>query len=650
MENQAEKTKKELLEPKLPTPFPVPRDFWTCPDTGMKVPKKIDANLRFRAELLRRAEDDVDLQQDLMTICSKSILFWINTFCFTYKQFDIDPIKHKQVPAKNKHIPFITWDIQDKLVLRALYKIIAGEDLGCDKSRDMGATWIFLAVLHWIWLFWPDSKILELSRTEDYVDKSGNHKALFWKHDYINLWLPEWMTPPDVGPGQKNRTKMRLHNELNGSTIEGESTTRNAARGDRRTVVLMDEFAAVENGEEMRSATTDVTPCRLINSTPLGPGTAYTRWIKSGQIEVFILDWRDHPEKGLERYTVYDEEKRAWKIRSPWYDNEAKRRSPQEMAQEIDRDHIGSGSIFFDPNMVETHKILFGAEPKGRYNIELVPGVANDELKDIIKKKDLKKVYCKRAPKGPLKIWTNLIDGRPDQSKSYTFGIDISKGQGASNSVVSVRCEQTGEKIAEWASALLPPYEFARVVVALAIWVGGANPRKLPFLIWEANGDPGIDFGKLMVKVFIYPYFYRDESTGKITTKQTQKYGFHSSRIKKEELLGTYRRHLAIGGFINHSIMALDEVVSYVYYDGGGIGPATLVEESSSARMVHGDRVIADALSCWSTKQSFQLKNSGPSAPINSVAGRQKIARDKAKQGRSQGSFRKKYDFRKVAI
>ena len=232
------------------------------------------------------------------------------------------------------------------------------------------------------------------------MDQAGNHKSLFWKHDYINQWLLPWICPPQCGTKQRNRTKMRLHNELNGSTIEGESTTKNAARGDRRTAVLLDEFAAVEDGAAMRSATTDVTPCRLVNSTPK-VGTEYSRWMLSGQIRTISLPWYEHPEKGLGRYEDYEETKKKWRIVSPWYLNEEKRRSPQEMAEEVDMDHFGAGQIFFEPNVIEQHKILFCRKPNFIADIKFIKGVANDSVAGIIRGRLINKIKIAPGPTGP---------------------------------------------------------------------------------------------------------------------------------------------------------------------------------------------------------------------------------------------------------
>ena len=116
------------------------------------------------------------------------------------------------------------------------------------------------------------------------------------------------------------------------------------------------------------------------------------------------------------------------------------------------------------------------------------------------------------------------------------FGIDISKGQGASNSVISIKCKETGEKIAVYRDANTPPYDLAFITIALALWCGGANPNRLPFLKWENNG-PGYDYGKLIVKVFNYPFYYRKEELGTTSDRKTQSYGWHNSTRSKEELL-----------------------------------------------------------------------------------------------------------------
>ena len=610
------------------------------------VPKRKAANLEYRANILKDAEYDKGFQADLMTACKESLLFFVNSFVFTFHQFDVSGETGERYESEEAYHPFISWQIQDILFERLVWHLTNAKDILINKSRDMGASWMCTIFMHWLWLFRPDSQLLELSRTEPYVDQNGNLKALFQKHDLINSWLPDWMRPPQCGIGQKYRTKMHLYNILNGSCIDGESTTEHAASGDRRLVALLDEFAKVKHGRLMRSATRDAALMRIVNSTVSGPGTEYSKWKNDGTIVVFPLMWYDHPDKGLGRHVVQDSVTNAYKIRSPWYDAESEVRSPQEMAREIDANDLEAGSTFFTVTNIEKHIAIFGRPPKTQWDVDFVRGVASDSIPMILKKKDLKKVTCKRAVKGKLKIWVNLINGRLDQNLDYVIGFDLGKGQGASNSVGSIKCRQTGEKVGEWADANVPPFEMARVGMALALWVGGR--KKLPFLKWEMNGDPGYDFGKRVVKEFHYPYYYRDVKVGNIRDKKTKKYGWHNNVKSKGELLNAYDRALAHGGYINHSILALEEAKTYIYNDDGSIGPACLVEESSAAKKTHGDRTMADALTIEDKYYKMRSRAEASEASesrndMRTAAGRKEAL--KQRRVKPKG-WRSKFDFR----
>ena len=632
-----------IEKPKLAEPFPDIPEYWTCEKTGLMVPKHEVENLHWRERILKESENDVKLQKDLLAACKSSLLYWINAFVMTYHQFDVAP-DGSRCESPHPHVPFITWKIQDE-GFDILEECLAnGEDVLIDKSRDMGASWMCVAFMHWLWLFNDNAQLLEMSRVQEYVDQTGNMKALFQKHDYINGWLPGWMRPPECLIGQKHRTKLHMKNMLNGSCIDGESTTQHAASGDRRKVLLLDEFAKVEHGKLMRSATRDAALMRIVNSTPAGAGTEYSRWKNSGQIKVFILPFYEHPQKGAGRY-IRKKETGEYEIRSPWFDKEEKVRTRQELAREVLRCDIESGDVFFIISNIEKHIALFARPPKTRHHVGLDENLSNANIPRTIQRRNLEAVKVIPSPKGPLRMWCSLLDGRPDQTKTYIFGIDISKGQGASDSVISIKCKETNEKIGEWRDANTPPYEMVRVAVALAIWVGGRKPRSLPFLKWENNG-PGWDFGKLMVKEFRYPYFYRHEQPGQIVDKKTKQYGFQTNRQSKFELLEGYDRALAQGTYINHSQEGLDQAKMYIHYTGGGIGPAELVEESDSARKLHGDIVIADALTI-DDKELPVAKHIKPVAPKGS-AGYRKEQVLAAKRKNKKGGWRQPFNWSRI--
>lgn len=637
-----------IIQPILSEPFPDIPDLWVDPVTGLQVPKDPFRNIQWRMELLKRAEKDRGFQAELYTAASQSLLFWINAFVFTYRLFKIDPDgTMRQCTSQEAHVPFVTWAIQDEHLLEVERAIDRGYDLLTDKSRDMGATWDHLVTVYHKWLFESDRSFLLLSRKEDCVDSAGKKGlgnpadpgTLFGKVDYITAWLPDWMRPIHT------RTTMHLTNLNNRSRIDGESANATAGSSDRRTAILLDEMAKMAEGEAIKRSTRDVTACRLANSTPNGAGTAFSIWRLSGQVKVFVLPWYEHPEKGVGRYIKEEEITKTQKVQSPWYDIETILRTPKEMAIEIDMDHVGSGDTFFELATIAKHKKLFASKPpvsKG-FHVAFKPDIAIKQMSSLIHRNQTDTIESRYISNGPWTFFEHLIDGRPDQTLDFVFGIDIGKGMGASNSVISVGCVQTRRKVAEWASARFAPHDFAVIAAASAIWFGGSQRGHRPFVIWEANGDPGIYFGKMLVQELRYPNYYLDRHTvNKIGTQRARKYGWHSSTEKKEELLAGYRRALAHGEFINPSLIALNEAEMYVYFAGGQIGPACLLEENASAKKTHGDRVIADAL-CLKGMDECGIRTSKVlEAPRNSFGGRY----EKWQRGRKAIKQKVKWDTR----
>ena len=583
------------------------------------------------------------MQQDLLDACAESQLFWLNTFGMTFHQFDVAP-DGKRTESAHADQPMISWPVQDNLLTRFEEGVKTGDDILIDKARDMGASWCCVYFMHWLMLFRKSKKpteLLEMSRNEDYVDKPGNMKALFQKYDFINQWLPDWMRPPGCFRGQKNRSHMHWHNPITNATLDGESTTKHAARGDRRLVGLLDEFGAVQNGAAMRMASRDACLVRIINSTSV-PGSEYNKWRSDKTIKVFIMPYWEHPDKGANRY-VKQTKTGKWEIRSPWFDKEEKDRGAKYMATEVLREDTEPGLSFFQIQNIDNHEAMYARPPSSVWDIKWRKTLGYEDVRHYVETKDRSMLFAVERAGGPLKIWCDLIDGRPDQTLSYIFGIDTGKGQGASNSIISVKCKQTNEKVGEWADATYPPYDFAQIIIAVAMWFGGAKPFRLPFLKWENNG-PGWDLGRIIVKKCLYPYFYRNESVGKTTTRKSDQYGFQMSRESKYLLLSQYDKALGDGTYANRSKIALEEARMIVHFSSGGIGPAYLMQESASAKKTHADRVIADALTIDHHDAPGKVVSKVKTPPRNSAGYRFTQHRKNMKQRRSAVS--RGFDFR----
>ena len=79
-----------------------PYYMWCCRNIpGYKTRR---GNLLFRKRVLELALEKEDYALQLWIMCSRDLLFYINTFCFTY-----DP---RRIP-KITELPFITYDYQD---------------------------------------------------------------------------------------------------------------------------------------------------------------------------------------------------------------------------------------------------------------------------------------------------------------------------------------------------------------------------------------------------------------------------------------------------------------------------------------------------------------------------------------------------------
>ena len=552
------------------------------------VPKDFQANLGFRRELLDMTRDDPSTQEELWIMCSRDFLFYINSFCWTYNPKKKDP--------QPRELPFITWPYQDTS-FAVLVDCIGSEDLVIEKSRDMGASWMCLMAFEWVWHFHSISSFLLVSRKEDLVDKTNDPRSLMWKIDYMHKNQPRWLLP-SIG-----RSNLHIINHDTGSTIDGESTTGDVARGDRRTAILLDEFASVDQGARVLAATGDATDCRVMNSTPKGVGNTFYDEVQNPKKRKLRFHWSVHPEKGADLYWV------DGKARSPWYDDQCERRShPMEVAQELDIDYLGSDYVFFDAMEIGRHLSTNSMSPFSQGDLDFTSDTCDPV--DFLERKD-----------GPLLLWLHLGGGKVSDTRSFAMGVDVSAGTGASNSCLSIVDSETGEKVAEFASPNIRPERLAQHAVALARWFNNA------FMMWESNG-PGRQFGSQVIELGYRTVYYRTNEMS-LSKRLTDIPGWSPTKDAKLELFGQYRKALVGGHFINRSRFALKECHAYVYLPNGGVAHARAVNsvDPTGARENHGDRVVADALACKAMRSTSKPTPTKPPEPLDCLASRRNEVR-----------------------
>ena len=571
-----------------------------------QVPKDLKSNLEYRRDLLRWA-DTKEKQRILFTGCQQDILFFINAFCWLY-----EPRSSRLRGTTSNIIPFITYGYQDTSFLD-MHENLGQRDIGIEKSRDLGATWMLLTLYFYHWMFRPMTSLGIMSRTADLVDKPGKKDTLMWKLDFLlkgegqSGGIPPWMRP------RVYRAAMIMENQDNGSSFEGASTTEDAFRGGRKKSIAIDEYAAFPNGDDYKAlaATQHATDCRMFVSTPKGASGAYYDVMhQPSNMCKIVMDWKEHPDRkpGLytsengfvkildENYKFPDDYKFVLdgKIRSPYYDQECLRpgATPQSIAQELDRDYGGSEAQIFGKDLYESAKPkLLEPYDSGMLDydeIELTPDYTT-------------------MPDGPFKLWCHR-DARdnPVATGQYCIGCDISAGLGgsySSNSVAVVVDTVTGQQVAEFATNTMRPERFADYVIAMCNWFRDA------YLIWEANGPPGGAFGRQVLERTYGNIYYR-EIDNRSYSKKTKNPGWHSTDKNKLSVLTQMSKAVQTGEFTIRSDKLLEECRQYVYKDGRVVHSRSVrTQDDSSKGQAHGDRVIAAALAWHAAKDRPATKD-----------------------------------------
>ena len=527
-------------------------------------------------------------QQQVLDLCSKSLLYWVNLFAWTYNVKTVT-IDGRETPAETQHVPFITWDVQDDAFNQLCDGVDFGKDVLIDKSRDMGASWICITVATWYWLFSPNTQMLLVSRVEDLVDRRGDPDTLFWKIDYLIENVPDWMIPGERGlfeRGGDYRTHLQLVNPKTSSTISGQATTGHVGRGGRRTFVLFDEMASMQNADDAWRSAADTTSCRIANSTPIGPGTEFSRLrnqgVISGSPNVITLGYWDHPQKGMGREWVQDEDggltgiSGRWYWGTPWFDEQQVRRGDTaDIGQNILIAHTTSGDLFFNSTIITRHIQTFGRMPK-RYELQAKRGSA-----EFI-----------ASAEGRWYMWCDIEYGLPNTDTNYVMFADIAHGKGSSNSVLAVMDRETGEFVGEFVDPFITPHDFAEEACFAGgtVFSGGYGEA---FLGWEVNGPGESWYEEIRRNDYYHVYYQR--STGSKTDRRSRKYGWRSDRRNKRILLSSLSKAMAREEIKIPSTDGLKEMLEYVHYEDGSIGPGTMRDERSGARESHGDRVIAYA-------------------------------------------------------
>jgi hypothetical protein len=296
-----------------------------------------------RVEALERIRNNPESLQAIKEFYKNNPANFINDWGMTF-----DPRNAERgLPS---YIPFVLfprqWDWCEWLMER--WK---NQEPGLtEKSRDMGMSWLTVALASTLCLFREGLVIGFGSRKEEYVDKTGDPKSLFFKaRKFIDMTPVEFKGNWDVS---KHAPHMRINFPHTGSCMTGEAGD-NIGRGDRASIYFVDESAFLERPLLIESSLSATTNCRQDLSSVNGMGNPFAEKKHAGRIPVFTFHWRDDPRKD-----------------DAWYQKQVNELPPVVVAQEIDLNYSASVEGILIPSVwvqaaIDAHKKL-KIEPTGQ--------------------------------------------------------------------------------------------------------------------------------------------------------------------------------------------------------------------------------------------------------------------------------------------
>jgi hypothetical protein len=191
-----------------------------------------------------------------------------------------------------------------------------------EKSRDVGISWLAIALSCTLCLFRKDLAIGFGSQQMDKVDRLGDPSSLFYKARMFMMNLPvEFRGGFDIN---KHAPHMRILFPESKSSMVGEVGD-NIGRGGRTAIYFIDEAAHLEHPLLVDQSLSATTNCRFDMSSVYGTANPFAEKANGGKYRKFSFSWRDDPRKD-----------------DAWYEALKLKFDPVTIAQEFDMNYGAS--------------------------------------------------------------------------------------------------------------------------------------------------------------------------------------------------------------------------------------------------------------------------------------------------------------------
>lgn len=426
------------------------------------------------------------------------------------------------------------------------------------KARQIGYSTLSAALALWLTFCWSDKAVIMLSKTEREAQK------LFAKAMYAFKYLPIWMK--NKGPEEKQSTLLRIsfHNE---SSIECLPSTQDPARGESAYLVIVDEWAFLENAEEAWASIEPVADVggRVIGlSTANGSGNFFHEfWVQAveGESEFVPLffPWSANSERDDEWY----ETKKRNFARRPWV-------LYQEYPRSAEEAFIRSGRSVFDLDMLAEQETV---DPLARGHLWAGSDWSNY-------------AEFRSHEEGEL-----LLYEAPTPGSAYVIGADVAEGlEHGDFSSAHVIDAYSDCVVACWHGHVAPDV-FGQILYRLGYWYNAA-------LLGVEYNNHGLTTVVALQKAR-YPRLYYSTAIGQKGSQKTRRIGWGTDVATKPYVIDGLDTALRGKRLVNAN--------GDIEWDGGmGVRDAgtlrelrTYIREADGRKMhgsPHDDRVMSLAI------------------------------------------------------
>ena len=380
---------------------------------------------------------------------------------------------------------------------------------------------------------------------------------------FIEQW-PEWI---NVGfsPDKNSESRFRLNN---GCEVKAVATSADALRGYTPTILVFDEAAYIEAGDDFWAASMASLSTGgkiILISTPNGYDPIYygvydqairgvndfhitdlrwfkdprytkdLRWVKCQDICHYMLNREQYNDDEVviydfdsEKYQEYHEQ--GYKPFSSWFESMSKKfkYDRRKIAQELECDFLGSGD-----------------------------GVIPGELQESIAKNMIRQPIEKYM-QATFWQWKEPVVGH-----RYIMGVDVSRGDSEDFSSINIVDFDDREQVVEYIGKI-PPDDLASIAYKWGILYGNA------FIVIDITGGMGIATSRKLQEMQYKNLYIEGVNTQNIwdyNAKALEKIPGLNFNNKRTQIVAAFEEQVR-KGFAIRSSRLLNELNTFVYING----------------------------------------------------------------------------------